>query len=77
MEINVRDAERLVDIWLTNAEKNDPEIRAELKDIYGKYKKQKYLVAVFASGSQDLYQSTLALLSYNKRRCAELEVQKD
>lgn len=77
MEMNVRDDRKIVDIWLTNAEKNDPKIREGLKTIYDKYKKQKYLVAVFESGGKDLYRSTLDLLAYNKRRCAELEVQRE
>lgn len=77
MEINVRDDKQLVDIWLTNAEKNDPKIREGLKDIYDKYKKKKYLVAVFESGGKSLYRSTLDLLAYNKRRCAELDVQRE
>lgn len=77
MEINVRDDKRLVDIWLTNAEKNDPEIRAGLQDIYDECKKKKYLVAVYESGERDLYRSTLDLLAYNKRRCAELDVKRE
>ena len=77
MEIHVRDDKQLVDIWLTNAEKDAPGIREGLKDIYDKYKKQNYLVAVYESGERDLYHSTLALLAYNKRRCAELEVQRE
>lgn len=77
MEINVRDDKRLVDIWLTNAEKNDPEIRAGLQDIYDECKKKKYLVAVYESGERDLYRSTLDLLAYNKRRCAELDVRRE
>lgn len=76
MEMNVRDEKKLVEIWLTNAEKKDPELRESMKDIYDKFKKKKYLVAVFESGEKDLYQGTLDLLAYNKRRCAELEVQK-
>ncbi|MCD8087220.1 MAG: hypothetical protein LUE22_01345 [Oscillospiraceae bacterium] len=67
----------MVDVWLTNAEKNDPQIQAQLKDIYGEYKKKKYLVVVYQSGSRDLYESTLALLAYNKRRVAELDVQRE
>jgi hypothetical protein len=77
LEINVRDDKRLVDIWLTNAEKNDPEIRAGLQDIYDECKKKKYLVAVYESGERDLYRSTLDLLAYNKRRCAELDVKRE
>lgn len=74
MEMNVRDEQKTVDIWLTNAEKNDPEIRRSLEDIYREYQQKKYLVAVFESGSQDLYQNTLDLLRYNRRRSAEREV---
>ena len=75
--MNVSDDKQLVEIWLTNAEKKDLALREGLKDIYDMYKKKKYLVAVFASGEKDLYQGTLDLLSYNRRRCAELEVQRE
>ena len=74
VEMNVRDEQKTVDIWLSNAEKNDPEIRRSLEDIYREYQQKKYLVAVFESGSQDLYQNTLDLLRYNRRRSAEREV---
>ena len=77
MEINVKDEKRMVEIWLSNAEKRDPVLRESLKDIYDKFKKKKYLVAVFESGEKVIYQGTLDLLAYNKRRCAELEVQRE
>ena len=67
----------MVDIWLTNAEKGDPEIQTMLKDLFSQYKEQKYLVAVFESGKRYLYQSTLDLLVYNKRRSAQLAVQQE
>ena len=70
----MRDEQKTVDIWLTNAEKNDPEIRRSLEEIYREYQQKKYLVAVFESGSQDLYQNTLDLLRYNRRHSAEREV---
>lgn len=76
MEINVNHERKLVEVWLTNAEKNDPAVRERLKPLYAKYKQQRYLVAVFESGSQDLYQSTRDLLAFNKRRTAELAVQR-
>lgn len=77
MEMNVRDDKKLVEIWLTNAEKKDLALRESLKSVYAKYKKKNYLVAVFESGEKDLYQGTLDLLAYNKRRCAEIEVQRE
>ena len=41
------------------------------------WKKQKYMGAVFRSGKEDLKQSTLDLLAYNKKRCAELAVRRE
>lgn len=76
MEMNVHDDQKMVDIWLTKTEKNDPEIHQSLQDIYKEYQKKNYLVAVFESGGQDLYQNTLDLLRYNRRRSAEREVQR-
>lgn len=77
MEMNVRDDRKIVEIWLTNAEKKDEGLRKSLEDIYDKYKNTKYHVAVFESGEKDLYQGTLDLLAYNKRRIVELEVKKE
>ena len=77
MQMNVDEEKKLVMIWLSNAEKNDPAIRENLKPLYAEYKKKKYWVAVFEAGEKELYQGTLDLLAYNKRRCAELEVQKE
>ena len=77
MEMNVRDEQQLVEIWLTKAEKKDQKLRAGLKDIYDMYKKKKYLVAVYESGEKDLYENVRDLLVYNKRRSAEREVQRE
>ena len=77
MEMNVRDDKKLVEIWLTNAEKVDPVLREGLKEIYAKCKAKKYMVAVFESGTGDLYENALALLRFNRRRSAEREVQRE
>ena len=69
--MNVRDDQKLVEIWLTNAEKIDPVLREGLKEIYAKYKTKKYMVAVFESGKGDLYENTRDLLLFNRRRSAE------
>lgn len=75
MEMNIRDDKKLVEIWLTNAEKIDPVLREGLKEIYAKYKAKKYMVAVFESGKGNLYENTRDLLLYNRRRSAEKTVQ--
>ena len=74
--MNVDEEKKLVMIWLSNAEKNDPAVQARMKELYAKYKEKKYTVAVFHSGGGDLYQSTRDLLAYNKRKCAELAAQR-
>ena len=77
LEITVRQRQRIVEIWLTNAEKNDEKLRDALKGIYDEYHKKKYLVAVYESGKHDLYQNTLALLAYNKKRIEEIGIQRE
>lgn len=77
MEMDVRDDKKIVEIWLTNAEKNDPMLREQLKDVYAEYKAKKYMVAVFESGKGNLYENTRDLLLYNRRRSAEREVQQE
>lgn len=72
LEININDGLRVVEIWLTNAEKNDMALRKGLKDISKRCKEKDYLLVIFESGTKDLYEGTLDLLLYNKRRSTEL-----
>ena len=76
MQINVREKSKVVELWLTREEKNDPEFRESLNPLYQQYKAQKYLVAVFLSGEENLYEQTRDLLLYNRRRSEEKEVQR-
>ena len=75
--MNVKDDVQIVEIWLSNAEKNDKQIRDSLQVVFDKYKKKKYMVAVFESGEKDLYQGTLDLLTYNRKLSAQKQVQRD
>lgn len=75
MRMEIRDESKTVELWLTREEKDDLTFRESLKPMYQKYKEQKYLVAVFLSGEEDLYQQTRDLLLYNRQRHAEKEVQ--
>lgn len=77
MEICVNDNRKTVEVWLSNEEKNDPAVRQRLKPLYTEYAEKKYTVAVFMSGSQDLYSLTSDLLCYNRKRIAELEVEQE
>lgn len=75
LQMTINENSKIVDLWLTRAEKADAAVQEALKPIYQKYKEQKYLVAVFLSGEEELYPQTRDLLLYNRRRSAEKAVQ--
>ena len=75
MEIDVDHSKKLVSVWLTQAESQDAAMKEQLGALYLSYWKQKYKVAVFHSGHEDLYQNTLELLRMNRRRSAARAVQ--
>lgn len=77
MEICVNDNRKTVEVWLSNEEKSDSAVQQHLKPLYTEYAEKKYTVAVFMSGSQDLYSLTSGLLCYNRKRIAELEVEQE
>lgn len=76
MEFHVRDDSKIVEIWLTNAEKRDSALRERLRPLYRKYAGENYLVAVFQSGRRDLSDATSDLLCYNRNHLAEQETQR-
>lgn len=77
MEIIRDDAKKLVQVWLTRQEGENSAVQERLQPMYAQWKQQKYMVAVFHSGQEDLKENTLALLAFNKRRSAELAVQRE
>ena len=54
MELNVRNESKIVEIWLTKAEKQDAQLQKELKLVYESFHEVGYTVATFLSGDQDL-----------------------
>lgn len=77
MELEIKDKQKRVNIWLTHAESQDPVFMESLKPIYKEYKARKYVVAVFASGTENLKSLTCDLLRYNRVRLRELEEKKE
>ncbi len=75
MYVNVRNENKLVELWLTRTEKEDKVFRASLFPVYQRYNAQGFLVVLYLSGEEDLYPQTRDLLLYNQRRFAELDVQ--
>ena len=58
-QIDIQDSEKMVEVWLTNTEKMDPAIEAELKGLCAAYRSKKYMVAVCESGQGDLFQDSM------------------
>ena len=77
LQIDVLDNKKTVAVWLTRAERSDEAVRARIEGLCREYKPKKYQVAVYKSGREDLHTSVLDLLAYNKRRIAELQVQRE
>jgi len=66
IELQVHDSERIVEIWLTSAEKKDQQLQQLLQPVFANYKAKKYKVAVFCSGQRNLFDSTAGLLLHNR-----------
>lgn len=77
LEMNIRDDRKIVEIWLTNAEKRNTQLKESLKPIMKQYKAKKYTVVIFESGARDLIDMTGGLLTYNRKRLVELEMKKE
>jgi hypothetical protein len=77
LQIDVLDNKKIVAVWLTRAEDANEAVRARIEGLCREYKPKKYQVAVYKSGREDLHTSVLDLLAYNKRRIAELQVQRE
>ena len=65
MEIEVKDKEKRVNIWLTRAESQDQALLDSLKPLYKEYKAKKYLVAVFHSGNGNMIDPGSSALQQN------------
>lgn len=77
MKINIRDEQKVVDIWLSKAEQSDPSQSDTLRKICAEYGPRKYTVAVFKSGEDDLLDLTSDLLLCNRRKLAEREMREE
>ena len=77
MELNIRNDIKMVEIWLTKAERQDAKLQRDLKVLYQGFKESGYLVATFLSGDQDLTDTTSDLICYNRKRIAQMEVEQE
>lgn len=77
MEVNVNKKQKIVEIWLTNQDRSDATLQCQLPPLFSKFKTLGYLVAVYQSGKGDLYRRTSDLLTYNRKRLAQLEIERE
>ena len=77
METNFHKESKLVDVWLSKEDQTSQDVQERLQELYRRCAEEKYTVAVFCSGQQDLVEETSALLRYNRRRSAERAVQRE
>lgn len=75
LEVHVREKEKLIEVWLTGREREKPEIRQRLEEIYRLGKERRCLVGVFLSGREELGELTSALLRHNRDDLARREVE--
>ena len=75
MELQVINANKQVEVWLAKDEKANLTVQGYLQKLYAQFRAKKYTVAVYVSGDGDLFQDTLALLRYNRRRSTEQAVE--
>lgn len=77
LEMKINEDSRTVEVWLNTREAQDPVLKECLRQLCRIFAAQRYLVAVFQSGGQDLAQTTSDLLRCNRQRAARLEVERE
>lgn len=64
-----------MEIWLTKNEVRDEVLLTKLKRVFSKYKKKKYSVVVYQSGTRNLTDGMEMLLRINREKIAQESVQ--
>lgn len=73
MELRVHPNMKIVEVWLTQKERENKDLQEQLAQIYREYTEKKFKVAQFHSGTDDMYTATRDLLLFNRKRIAVLE----
>ena len=75
MKMSVDKDKKIVELWLTTAEQNDPALMESLKPYYGAWREKKYRPVVFRSGGRDLLDLTEGLLLHNRTVAARRDLE--
>ena len=77
MELHANEALGFMEVWLSNDDQKNEARLAWLKSQYPIWNAQKLKPVIYYSGHEDLYENTLALLKYNRKRRAEKEIERE
>lgn len=78
MQLTVNRAKKAAELWVTNAERQDPTFqKIVLPYFLNQFKPFDYFVTIYYSGQKDMAEQTSALLCYNRRRMAQLETERE
>lgn len=76
MKMFVDDKKKIVELWLTAAEQNDPALMESLKSLYGAWREKQYRPVLFRSGGRDLLDLTEGLLLHNRTVAARRDLER-
>lgn len=68
---------KLVCVWLDHEDQADPAVQEKLKALYTENKRNNNRVCVFYSGADDLFDLTLQLLQYNRKKIEQNRMEKE
>lgn len=77
MKMQVDHQKQIVEVWLTNQERQDAVLMQSLQTQYQQYREKKYKVAVFYSGVRDLTGLTEELLLHNRTVAARKDIERE
>lgn len=77
MLCDVLENEKIICLYLSREERDDEQLRKELKPYYKNWSDAGYKVAVLLSGNGDIVEDTTRLLRYNRDLLARNEVRKE
>lgn len=75
MQVEMHAEKKLVCVWLSHADENDPFVQERLSVLYRMCGQQKLRPAVFYSGQDNLQEQILDLLKHNRKLSSEREIQ--
>lgn len=74
MEINRNEEKKIIEIWLTNQDQENPAIKTITEEIIYYWHQQEYLPVIYRSGKGDLYSNIKPLLKHNREYSAKKSI---